>query len=204
MIPRLAASVLLTDGLGPRGARLFKAKILVAALAALLLACTASASPGNGNGNGKGNGHGSPASVGGGSGEAKAKGSPPQTARGQARKAENAVRKAERRAAREAARGDAPAGPARLNPARACKAEQEELGDVAFAEEHGTNESGANAFGKCVSELAKEGSADDPGDEGAESGTGEPAATGSAQQASALGGVIAFVRSFLQSMRETF
>jgi hypothetical protein len=204
MIRSPAASVHLTDGLGPRGARLFKAKILAAALAALLLAAAASASPGNGNGNGKENGSGSPVSVGGGGGEAKAKGSPPQAARGQARKAENAVRNAERRAAREAARGDAPAGPARINPARACKAELEELGDAAFAEEHGTNENGANAFGKCVSEQAKELSADDPGDEGAEPGSGEPAAVGSEPNASALAEVVAFARMFLQSMTELF
>jgi hypothetical protein len=182
---------------------LFKAKILAAALVALLLTATASASPGNGNGNGKGNGNGSPASVGGGSGEAKAKGSPPQAARGQARKAENAVRNAERRAAREAARGDAPDGPARLNPARVCKAELEELGGAAFADEHGTNENGANAFGKCVSEQAKELSADDPGDEGAEPGTGEPEDADLAKRASAFAEVIAFVRTFLQSMRES-
>ena len=181
---------------------MFKAKILAAALAALLLTATASASPGNGNGNGKGNSNGSPASVGGGGGEAKTKGPPPQAARGQARKAENAVRNAERRAAREAARGDAPAGPERLNPARVCKAEREELGEAAFADEHGTNENGANAFGKCVSEQAKDRSAADPGDEGAEPGTGEPAEADS-QRASALGEVLAFVRTFLQSIRES-
>jgi hypothetical protein len=83
-----------------------------------------------------------------------------------------------------------------------CKAEREELGDAAFEDEHGTNENGANAFGKCVSEQAKELSADDSGDEGAEPGTGEPADSGSAQRASALAEVIAFVRTFLQSMRE--
>jgi hypothetical protein len=182
---------------------LFKAKILAAALAALLLTSAASASPGNGNGSGKGNNQGSPASVGGGSGEAKAKGSPPQAARGQARKAENAVRNAERRAARAAARGDAPAGPERINPARACRAERDELGDAAFADEHGTNENGANAFGKCVSEQAKEQSADDPGDEGAEPGTGEPAVVGSAQEGSAFAEVLAFVRRFVQSIRES-
>jgi hypothetical protein len=196
MIRPPPASVLLTDGLGPRGARLFKAKILAAALAALLLTASAGASPGNGNGSGKGNGHGPPASVGGGSGEAKAKGPPPQAARGQARKAENAVRKAERRAAREAARGNASAGPERINPARACKAEREELGDAAFADEHGTNDNGANAFGKCVSEQAKEQRADEPGDEGAEPGSAD-------REAPAFTGVIAFVRSLLQSIRES-
>jgi hypothetical protein len=178
---------------------LFKAKILAAALAALLVTTAASASPGNGNGNGKGNSGSPPASVGSGSGEAKAKGSPPQAARGQAKKAENA----ERRAARAAARADNPAGPERLNPARACKDELEELGDDAFADEHGTNENGANAFGKCVSEQAKEQSVDDPGDEGAEPGTGEPAVVGSAQAGFAFAEVLAFVRTFLQSIRES-
>jgi hypothetical protein len=182
---------------------LVKAKILVAALAALLLATAASASPGNGNGNGKGNDHGSPASVGGGSGEAKAKGTPPHAAQGQATKAANAARNAERRAAREAAREDGPSGPARVNPARACKAEREELGDAAFADEHGTNENGANAFGKCVSELAKEQGVEDPGDEGVEPGAGEPAEPASAEEGSALAQAIAFVRTFLQSIRES-
>ena len=177
---------------------MFKAKILAAALAALLLTASASASPGNGNGNGKGNNHGSPASVVGGGGEANAKGTPPRSAQGQARKAENEAR----RAARAAARENAPAGQARVNPARACKAEREELGEDAFADEHGTNENGANAFGKCVSEQAKELSADDPGDVGAEPGTDEPAALGSASQASALAGVLASVRTFLQSIME--
>jgi hypothetical protein len=179
---------------------LFKAKILAAALVALLLTAAASASPGNGNGNGKENGHGPPVSVGSRGGEAKAKGSPPQAAQGQAKKAENAVRKA----ARRAARANAPAGPERLNPARACKAEREELGDEAFAQEHGTNENGANAFGKCVSAEAEEQSADDPGDEGAEPGTGEPAELGSPPSASGFAGVSAFVRTFLQSIRESF
>jgi hypothetical protein len=176
---------------------LFKAKILAATLAVLLLTASAGASPGNGNGSGKGNGHGPPASVGGGSGEAKAKRPPPQAARGQARKAENAVRKAERRAEREAARESASDGAARLNPARACREERDELGDAAFAGEHGTNENGANAFGKCVSEQAKKQRADDPGDGGAEPGS-------AAQEAPALTGVVAFVRTFLQSIRESF
>ena len=114
------------------------------------------------------------------------------------------MRKAERRAARAAARReDAPAGPARLNPARVCKAEREELGDDAFADEHGTNANGANAFGKCVSEQAKEQSAGEPGDEGAEPGTGEPAVVGSAQEGSAFAEALAFVRTFLQSIRES-
>jgi hypothetical protein len=178
-----------------------RAKILAAALAALLLIPAAGATPGNGNGNGKG--QGPPASVGVGNGEAKPKGPSPHAAQGQARKVENAVRKVERRAAREAARADAPAGPTRENPARACKAEREELGDDAFADEHGTNENGANAFGKCVSEQAKARSADEPGDEGAEPGSGESRAVGSAGAASALADVIAVIRTFLQSMKES-
>jgi hypothetical protein len=89
----------------------------------------------------------------------------------------------------------------RVNPARACKAERDELGDEAFAEEHGVNENGANAFGKCVSEQAKE--RGDPSDEGAEPGIGEPAVLGSVGDASALAQAIAFVRTFLQSIRES-
>jgi hypothetical protein len=179
-----------------------KAKILAAALAALLLTAAASASPGNGNGNGKGNGHGSPASVGGGSGEAKAKGSPPQAARDQARKAENAVRNAERRDAREAAREDGPAGPMRPNPAWVCKALLLEMGDEAFAEEHGVNDNKANAFGKCVSEEARERDGAGSGDEGASPETDDPTVIGSAREPSPFAEALAFFRLVVKSMRE--
>jgi hypothetical protein len=45
---------------------------------------------------------------------------------------------------------------AHKNAAKECKAEREEMGPQAFAEEYGTNANKKNAFGKCVSEKAKE------------------------------------------------
>jgi hypothetical protein len=44
---------------------------------------------------------------------------------------------------------------ARKSAAKACAAERREIGREAFAEKHGTNENGRNAFGKCVSKTAK-------------------------------------------------
>lgn len=38
-----------------------------------------------------------------------------------------------------------------LNAAQDCRAEQDEIGDEAFAEQYGTNHNNRNAFGKCVS-----------------------------------------------------
>ena len=52
-------------------------------------------------------------------------------------------RKAERKAARS-------------NAARECRAEREAMGVEAFREQHGSNRSKKNAFGKCVSAKAKE------------------------------------------------
>ena len=57
---------------------------------------------------------------------------------------------------RRAAEEEDERGRARRNAARDCKAERKLMGREAFAEEHGTNENGRNAFGKCVSALAKE------------------------------------------------
>ena len=173
------------------------AKALAAALAAVLLIPAANANPGKGNGSGNGR----PASAGVGTG-AKAKERPPQAERGQARKAENAVRKAERRAAREAARGDDPTGPVRLNPARVCKAEREEMGDEAFVEEYGANDNGANAFGKCVSEEARERDGAGSGDGGASLEPDDPTVIGSAREASAFAEALAFVRMVVKSMKE--
>jgi len=173
------------------------AKALAAALAAVLLIPAANATPGKGNGSG--NGHGRPASAGVGSGE-KAK--PPQAQRGQARKAENAARKVERRAAREAAREADPAGSTRPNPARVCKSEREEMGDEGFAEEYGVNDNRANAFGKCVSEEARERDGAGAGDEGASPETTEPTVTGSAREPSAFVEALAFIRLVVHSMRE--
>ena len=161
----------------------------------------ANATPGKGNGNGNGNGHGRPASAGFGTG-AKATEKPPQAERGQARKTENAVRRAERRAAREAARGDDPTGPKRPHPARVCKSEREEMGDEAFAEEYGVNDNGANAFGKCVSKEARERDGAGSGDEGASPETDDPAVIGSAREPSALIEALSFFRLVMHSMRE--
>ena len=44
----------------------------------------------------------------------------------------------------------------RDNAAKKCKAEQASRGATAFAERYGTNPNKRNAFGKCVSEYAKE------------------------------------------------
>ncbi len=44
---------------------------------------------------------------------------------------------------------------ARENAARKCKAERAQLGVDAFKAKYGTNANKANAFGKCVSKLAK-------------------------------------------------
>lgn len=53
------------------------------------------------------------------------------------------------KAAREEARSNT------MNAARQCKAERASLGAPAFREKYGRNESDRNAFGKCVSALAK-------------------------------------------------
>jgi hypothetical protein len=42
-----------------------------------------------------------------------------------------------------------------VNAARSCKAERAELGAGPFREKYGRNASDRNAFGKCVSQLAK-------------------------------------------------
>ena len=44
---------------------------------------------------------------------------------------------------------------AEKNAAKKCKAERETLGVQAFKDKYGTNANKANAFGKCVSKLAK-------------------------------------------------
>jgi hypothetical protein len=43
-----------------------------------------------------------------------------------------------------------------LNAAKKCKAERASIGETAFANKYGTNKNKRNAFGKCVSKLAKE------------------------------------------------
>lgn len=44
---------------------------------------------------------------------------------------------------------------AEQNAAKKCKAERKQLGEDAFKAKYGTNPNKANAFGKCVSKLAK-------------------------------------------------
>jgi hypothetical protein len=46
---------------------------------------------------------------------------------------------------------------ARKNGAKQCAAERRDMGRDAFAEEYGTNWSGRNAFGKCVSRKGPRG-----------------------------------------------
>jgi hypothetical protein len=115
--------------------------LLATVLAAGLLVPAAGAKPGNGNG------HGPPAWAG--QGQAK-------KAEKAERKAEKAEQKAERRAARAAAQAPDADAPKHSNPAWICKFEREQMGAEAFAEEYGTNENKANAFGKCVSREAHE------------------------------------------------
>ena len=42
------------------------------------------------------------------------------------------------------------------NAAKQCKAERQSMGAEAFANEYGTNANKRNAFGKCVSQKAKQ------------------------------------------------
>ncbi len=51
-------------------------------------------------------------------------------------------------------------GQARRNAARDCRAERKSLGVDDFAKEYGTNRNKRNAFGKCVSEKARENKAE--------------------------------------------
>ncbi len=45
---------------------------------------------------------------------------------------------------------------AEINAAKQCKAERASIGAAAFAQKYGTNHNKRNAFGKCVSKLAKQ------------------------------------------------
>jgi hypothetical protein len=133
-------------------------------LAVLVLAAPASA---KGPSNGKG---GPPPWAGGGG----SKGGPPawagsgtgaQKARGAAKNAEKGLKKASNKAAK--ARDGA-----EMNPAMTCFALLGELGEE-FFETYGTNPNNANAFGKCVSEHAREQGEDD--DEAPDDASEEPA-----------------------------
>ena len=47
------------------------------------------------------------------------------------------------------------AGTTATNPAKICKAERASIGVGPFADKYGTNPNKRNAFGKCVSKIAK-------------------------------------------------
>jgi hypothetical protein len=156
--------------------------LLAAVLVAALVAPAATAKPGNGNG---GNGGGKPSSAGASSDHGGGKPSwAGQGQAKKAEKAAAKAEKAAARAAAKAARAQAKADKAEarnaaaaartsgkpdlanldeltaedlegLNPAWTCKVERALSGD-SFAEDHGTNENDANAFGMCVSEEAHE------------------------------------------------
>jgi hypothetical protein len=51
--------------------------------------------------------------------------------------------------------GPKPPGTGGLNPAQACKKLRSEMGAVEFRMAYGKNPNGANAFGKCVSKMAR-------------------------------------------------
>jgi hypothetical protein len=169
--------------------------LLAGVLVAALFVPTAGAKPGNGNG--------PPAWAGSGGGGAKVNGKPAWAGQGQANKAEKAEQRLARRGAREAAQGDDQDGPKHQNPAWVCKFEREEMDDEAFADEYGTNENKANAFGKCVSKEAHDRDRVATDDEPT---APEPESSedveGSDEGDPAVADVVAFVRAFVQSMRE--
>ena len=175
--------------------------LLATALAALLLVPAAGAKPGNGNGNGNGQGQGQgrPAWAGGGK---------PEQAEKDARKAAKQAAKAERRAARDAAPGAADDEPKHMNPAWICKFEREQKGAEAFAEEYGTNDSKANAFGKCVSREAHDRDGVDAGNdetpepvdgETTEPGTPTDGVEPSGEPSTGARGFFAYLWPFLQA-----
>ena len=94
-------------------------------------------------------------------GKDKGASAPAAKAKGAAKNAEKAVEKAARKTARASEKAE-------QNPAMRCFALIGELGEE-FYETYGTNPNNANAFGKCVSEHAREqgGDGDDEPDEDA-------------------------------------
>lgn len=131
--------------------------LLATALAALLLVPAAGAKPGNGNGNG--NGNGPPAWAGGGGGGAKGGGRPDSAGK------PDKPAKPEKPARPTAPDADDDDEPRHQNPAWICKFERERMGAEAFADEYGTNDNKANAFGKCVSREAHDRDGVTPEDE---------------------------------------
>lgn len=126
--------------------------LLAALLAAALVVPTATANPGAG----KGQGGGKPTAAGAArSGSEHGKPDWAGSAKGQAEKAEKVEKAGKARS--DAAGGALQAhGAEHDNPAWICKLERESMGGEAFADEYGTNDNRANAFGKCVSEEAAE------------------------------------------------
>ncbi len=61
----------------------------------------------------------------------------------------------------EADQQDQEEATAQKNAAKECAAERETLGSEPFAEQYGTNANKGNAFGKCVSEKARENEAEE-------------------------------------------
>ncbi|MGH3022162.1 MAG: hypothetical protein ACRDNI_00770 [Gaiellaceae bacterium] len=176
------------------------AVLLVGVLAAALLVPAAAAKPGNGNGKG----HGPPATASGGGGP-KAKGKPAWAGTGQAKKAEKAAQKQERRAARETAQEEGEDAPKHDNPAWVCKFEQEQMGAEAFADEYGSNENQANAFGKCVSREAhtRDGVTDGEEADTPESGDEMPSAPDGTDDESREGvDTLAALRAFFRSLMQ--
>lgn len=121
--------------------------LLATALAALLLVPAAGAGPGKGNGNG----NGPPAWAGGGgdssSGGAEAGGRPDWAGK--------PATKPDKPGRPDASEADDDQ-PRHANPAWICKFERDRMGAEAFAEDYGTNDNKANAFGMCVSLEAHE------------------------------------------------
>ncbi len=114
------------------------------AVVALTLAASASAKGGHGGGKG-----GPPSWAGGGK-SAKVKSS-----RGVAKKADKAAARKARKIEHAAKKAAKVRAGGEQNPAMTCFGRLAEMGE-AFYEHYGTNPNGMNAFGKCVSEHARE------------------------------------------------
>jgi hypothetical protein len=128
--------------------------LAVAFLAGALLVPAATAQPAGppGNDDGNGGGGGKPSFAG--SGKPSFAGSGKPSFAGGVDGAGEAGRARADRAQSEA-QAQQGGGPARANPAWACKSERDAMGEEAFTEAFGTNENDANAFGMCVSEEAE-------------------------------------------------
>ena len=166
------------------------AKGLAAALTAILLVPAASANPGKGNGNGQRPGASASAGV----GETTIRAARlhrPIGAR-QGRRRTRAGRWSGGRRGTPLERTIRLARCVRILP-QVCKAEREEMGDEAFAEEHGVNDNKANAFGKCVSEEAASGTVRFSGDEATSPEYRRSTVIGSAREPSAFAEALAFV-----------